>query len=90
MADSSEKATATPEVYSSSPDHSTIAEDDHTNPLSSGEVVMPTGWKYKRFFGRSYYASPQFQLVLVAFVCFLCPGKTTRGSYALGALLIHV
>ncbi|KAK3654523.1 hypothetical protein LTR56_003168 [Elasticomyces elasticus] len=34
----------------------------------------PRGWKYKRFFGLPYYASPQFQLVLVAFVCFLCPG----------------
>lgn len=42
---------------------------------SSGVVDIPQGWKYKRFFGLPYYASPQFQLVLVAFVCFLCPGQ---------------
>jgi hypothetical protein len=33
-----------------------------------------SGWRYRRFFGLPYYASPQVQLVLVAFVCFLCPG----------------
>lgn len=41
-------------------------------------VMMNTnttsGWRYRRFFGLPYYASPQVQLVLVAFVCFLCPG----------------
>ena len=33
-----------------------------------------SGWRYRRFFGLPYYASPQVQLVLVAFVCSLCPG----------------
>lgn len=37
----------------------------------------PAGWIYKghKIFGREiYYASPRVQLVLVALVCFLCPG----------------
>jgi hypothetical protein len=37
-----------------------------------------TGWKYKQIkigpWTTPYYASPQVQLVLVAFVCFMCPG----------------
>lgn len=36
------------------------------------------GWKYKQVkigpWTLPYYASPQVQLVLVAFVCFMCPG----------------
>ena len=43
--------------------------------MSGGFTDRPRGWKYKSFFGLPYYASPQFQLVLVAFVCFLCPGR---------------
>ncbi|KXT08618.1 hypothetical protein AC579_5971 [Pseudocercospora musae] len=38
------------------------------------DALIPLGWKYKQFFGLPYYASPQVQLVLVAFICFLCPG----------------
>lgn len=40
--------------------------------------VRPGGWKYKerRIFGLTipWYASPKAQLLLVSFVCFLCPG----------------
>ena len=42
----------------------------HSSVSSDGS----SGWKYRRFFGLPHYASPQTQLVLVAFVCFLCPG----------------
>ncbi len=42
------------------------------------DVPRPSGWKYKQFnfLGRltPYYASPKVQLVMVSFVCFLCPG----------------
>lgn len=38
------------------------------------DKMVPTGWRYRRFFQLPYYASPQVQLVLVAIVCFLCPG----------------
>ncbi|KAK3072864.1 hypothetical protein LTR53_006050 [Teratosphaeriaceae sp. CCFEE 6253] len=41
---------------------------------SPNYLDRPRGWKYKRFFGLPYYASPEFQIVLVALVCFLCPG----------------
>lgn len=40
----------------------------------SMNIETISGWRYGRFFGLPYYASPQVQLVLVAFVCFLCPG----------------
>lgn len=50
---------------------STINETHH-------HIVLPTGWKYRtRRIGPltvPCYASPQVQLLLVAFVCFLCPG----------------
>ena len=50
--------------------------------ISTGEETgyskSPVGWKYKTYsFGFikiPCYASPPFQLTLVAFVCFLCPG----------------
>ncbi|KAJ6161191.1 hypothetical protein N7470_004587 [Penicillium chermesinum] len=44
---------------------------------SHGEIARPAGWMYKSFgIGkhRMWYASPAFQLGLVAFVCFMCPG----------------
>jgi MFS family permease len=39
--------------------------------------ARPAGWQHKgfRIFGKEYwYASPIVQLLLVSFVCFLCPG----------------
>ncbi|KAF4435886.1 putative DUF895 domain membrane protein [Fusarium austroafricanum] len=57
-----------------------IAYQDH-DPLydySTGVVRLPHGWKYRqyRIFGYKlpWYASPKTQLVMVAFVCFMCPG----------------
>lgn len=50
------------EVYASSLD------ETHTRPA---------GWMYKPLrFGKftTWYASPGFQLGMVAFVCFMCPG----------------
>ncbi|KHN94892.1 DUF895 domain membrane protein [Metarhizium album ARSEF 1941] len=41
-------------------------------------VNLPAGWRYRqrRIFGVAipWYASPQTQLIMVSFVCFLCPG----------------
>jgi hypothetical protein len=40
-------------------------------------VDRPAGWKYKgyRVFGKEiWYASPRMQLLMISFVCFLCPG----------------
>lgn len=55
------------------PDASAIA------PTMSPEVVVrrPAGWMYKGFAinGKEvWYASPIVQLIMVAMVCFLCPG----------------
>lgn len=45
------------------------------------KVELLTGWKYKsqKFgpFTLPWYASPESQLILVSFVCFLCPGKAS-------------
>jgi hypothetical protein len=46
-------------------------------PADPMVVARPSGWMYKgfRIFGREYwYASPKIQLLMVSFVCFLCPG----------------
>lgn len=40
-----------------------------------GQRRMGKPWMYKKMFGfLPAYASPEFQIVFVAFVCFLCPG----------------
>lgn len=49
--------------------------------LSSGHGLLE-GWKYRPLrlgpFRLPWYASPESQLVLVSFVCFLCPGEATE------------
>jgi hypothetical protein len=42
--------------------------------LENEHLTLPEGKKYRRFLGLPGYASPKFQLGMVAFVCFLCPG----------------
>ena len=55
-------------------------QDDQVAPTvqESGYSDRPAGWRYKTYsFGSikiPCYASPSFQLTLVAFVCFMCPG----------------
>lgn len=48
-----------------------------THEGQTGEI--PKGWKYKQIkigpLTIPWFASPQVQLVMVAFVCFLCPGE---------------
>ena len=44
---------------------------------SVGEAQRPAGWMYKSLKlanVTTWYASPGFQLGIVAFVCFMCPG----------------
>ncbi|KAI1120656.1 MFS general substrate transporter [Nemania abortiva] len=44
----------------------------------SGSLPRPAGWKYKGLklpgCNEIWYASPKAQLLMVSFVCFLCPG----------------
>ena len=46
--------------------------------VHQGDFAPPTGWKYAQhkflFWTLPWYASPKFQLGMVAFVCFMCPG----------------
>jgi hypothetical protein len=50
----------------------------HTVDQPVGDLQLPAGWMYKSWgVGRwrtPWYASPRFQLGMVAFVCFMCPG----------------
>lgn len=65
MADTDTKATPT-----------AVADGSSANSASS-LPDLPGGWMYKPFKlpgGRTWYASPKVQLILVAMVCFLCPG----------------
>jgi hypothetical protein len=50
-------------------DTETTIATEHQN-----DVSRPRGWMYKRLGPLGWYASPKFQLGMVAFVCFLCPG----------------
>lgn len=57
--------------------HECATGNDATDGLAQAPD-MPTGWKYRerRLFGLKIpaYASPTVQLLLVSFVCFMCPG----------------
>ncbi|KAF2133266.1 MFS general substrate transporter [Dothidotthia symphoricarpi CBS 119687] len=57
------------------------AHDVHTPEHSmtdNNTLDLPNSWKYKRItiagFKLPWFASPPVQLVIVAFVCFMCPG----------------
>ena len=71
-----------PETQSPSPPaEKEIAKSDapyEHDVEGAGIAARPTGWKYKPLklgpLSLGYYASPSFQLVMVSFVCFLCPG----------------
>ena len=58
--------------------HSSDELDASARDHHEAAVARPTGWIYRRpkVFGKKFpwYASPKIQLVLVSFVCFLCPG----------------
>lgn len=54
--------------------HTSINSNDE-NTLQEFRLQLPEGFKYKRVLGfLPWYASPKFQLCMVALVCFLCPG----------------
>ena len=61
-------------------DESKTAQDAAPETVATDAVVYhdrPAGWKHKSFriFGRElWYASPKVQLIMISFVCFLCPG----------------
>jgi hypothetical protein len=54
------------------------SQDIHDNEHNHLPLDLPDGWKYRqrRIFGLNipWYASPKIQLLMVAFVCFMCPG----------------
>jgi hypothetical protein len=50
----------------------------HTVDEPVGDLQLPRGWMYKSWkigpWRTPWYASPRFQLGMVSFVCFMCPG----------------
>lgn len=58
--------------------HVGTENDSHHERDSVSEAARPAGWMYKSIrvgsWATPWYASPRFQLGLVAFVCFMCPG----------------
>lgn len=76
MADA-ERTTAEGVPEKSATEHRVGSPEESTHEGQTGEI--PKGWKYKQIrigpITLPWFASPQVQLVLVAFVCFLCPGK---------------
>lgn len=67
---------AEPVPASTSKDAAAVNNDYTEEP--TGIVARPEGWMYReRKIGPlviPWYASPKMQLIMVAFVCFLCPG----------------
>lgn len=65
---------------------STVEKDAVPHDVNSAEhsltdsttLQLPDSWKYRRFsigsFKLPWFASPPVQLVIVSFVCFMCPG----------------
>ena len=58
------------------------AQNVTSPPASEHEhraTELPAGWMYKSLkigpITLPWYASPEIQLLMVALVCFLCPGK---------------
>ncbi|KAF2191097.1 MFS general substrate transporter [Zopfia rhizophila CBS 207.26] len=55
-----------------------VGTPDHSVREHGGTLQLPNSWKYKpfRFLGYKFpwFASPPVQLVIVSFVCFMCPG----------------
>ena len=60
-------------------EHHVASPESESTHEGQQTVEIPNGWRYRQAKIGSlklpFYASPQVQLVMVAFVCFLCPGK---------------
>ena len=63
-------------------DQMVTSKQSLAHTAESREVKILPGWKYKGLIlgpiTLPCYASPESQLILVSFVCFLCPGKVTH------------
>lgn len=68
---------ADPEVVDRRSSHSHEVQDVRMTE-EEALAAKPPGWMYKQFsimgFKTAWYASPTFQLGMVSFVCFMCPG----------------
>ena len=55
-----------------------VTTPEHSVVEPTGTLELPNSWKYKRLslfgFKLPWYASPPSQLLIVSFVCFMCPG----------------
>jgi MFS family permease len=67
---SSIEKSADPSVNNSSD----VVNETHDGVAPSTAMEAKDAWYYKKFAFLPYYGSPLAQLLIVAFVCFLCPG----------------
>lgn len=71
------------EAEKTAPEHHVQAPEDTVHEGHVGEI--PAGWRYKQLkigpLKLPWYASPQVQLVMVALVCFLCPGMLLSAMF---------
>ena len=69
---------AAPEKNDNSIEKEVRSTSETRDVENAGIAPRPTGWQYKPIklgpINLGWYASPSFQLVMVSFVCFLCPG----------------
>jgi MFS family permease len=59
--------------------HPVSPDESRTPSAQEADIVLPpNNWRYRTLkigtYALPFYASPQIQLVIVSFVCFLCPG----------------
>ncbi|KAJ9609836.1 hypothetical protein H2200_006165 [Cladophialophora chaetospira] len=82
---SNEKMAATEKTTGTESPTPEIHGEDHHGPKDG------PAWMYRRIFGLPAYASPLFQVIFVAFVCFLCPGmfNAVNGLGAAGQVNAH-
>ena len=91
MADPVNEKMATETSHSAGSDTPPNYDQEHAAPAAT----MGPAWMYKRLnlglFTLPCYASPEFQIIFVAFVCFLCPGmfNAVNGLGAGGQLDAH-
>lgn len=74
MAEKQEEAGVTMAPANTPPTVNSDKEFDETHH----DVDLPSGWMYRQRkigpFNIPWFASPRVQLIMVSFVCFLCPG----------------
>ena len=75
----------------SSPGKEASVTAQRPSDVEAGVQSVNKGWLYKRIkigsWKGTYYASPLTQVILVSFICFLCPGMSNALSVLIHSLM---